>query len=58
MKTGYKSEADEKKLEEIKGKRSAEAKAIRDEIKNKKGKVVAHNNFAIFNGKDPKTQYT
>ena len=58
MKTGYKSEADEKKLEEIKGKRSAEAKAIRDEIKNKKGKVIAHNNFAIFNGKDPKTQYT
>lgn len=58
MKTGYKTEADEKKLEEIKGKRSAEAKAIRDEVKGKKGKVVAHNNFAIFNGKDPKTQYT
>ena len=58
MKTGYKSEADEKKLEEIKGKRTADAKAIRDEIKNKKGKVMAHNNFAIFNGKDKKTQYT
>lgn len=58
MKSGYKTEADEKRLEEVKGKRSAEAKAVRDEIKDKKGKVVAHNNFAIFNGKDPKTQYT
>lgn len=58
MKTGYKTEEDEKKLEEIKGKRDAESKAIRDEIKNKKGKITAHNNFAIFNGKDKKTQYT
>lgn len=58
MKTGYKSEADEKKLEEIKGKRDKESSAIRNEIKNKKGKTIAHNNFAIFNGKDKKTQYT
>lgn len=58
MKTGYKSEADEKKLEEIKGKRDKESTAIRNEIKEKKGKIIAHNNFAIFNGKDKKTQYT
>ena len=58
MKTGYKTEADEKKLEEIKGKRGEEFKAIRDEVKSKKGKIVAHNNFTIFNGKDKKTQYT
>ena len=58
MKTGYKSEADEKKLEEIKGKRDKESAAFRNEVKNKKGKMLGYNNFAIFNGKDPKTQYT
>lgn len=58
MKTGYKTEADKKKLEEIKGKRNAEAMEIRDKIKAKKGKIVSHNNFSIFNGKDKKTQYT
>ena len=58
MKTGYKTEADKKKLEEIKGKRNAEAMEIRDKIKAKKGKIVSHNNFSIFNGTDKKTQYT
>lgn len=58
MKTGYKTREDEKKLEEFKGKRSAEAKEMRDAINSKKGKIVAHNNFSIFNGKDMKTQYT
>ncbi len=58
MKTGRKSEADNKKLEEIKGKRGAEFKEIRDSIKGKKGKIMSHNNFAIFDGSDPKTQYT
>lgn len=58
MKTGYRSEADEKRLEDIKGKRGAEFTAIRDEVKNKKGKIAASNNFAIFNGNDKKTQYT
>lgn len=58
MKTGYKTEADEKALEAVKGQRSKEAKDLRDSIKNKKGKVVMHNNFAIFNGKENKVQYT
>lgn len=58
MKTGYKTEADEKALEAVKGQRSKEARDLRDSVKNKKGKVVMHNNFAIFNGKDNKVQYT
>lgn len=58
MRTGRKSEADEKKLEEIKGKRGAEFKEFRDSVKNKKGKVMMHNNFAIFDGTDSHQQYT
>lgn len=58
MKTGYKTEADEKALEAVKGQRSKEARDLRDSVKNKKGKVVMHNNFAIFNGKENKVQYT
>lgn len=59
MKTGYipKSEKD-KKLESIKGKRDADSKAIRDEIKSKKGKLRAERNFAIFDGTVSKTQYS
>lgn len=58
MKTGYKTEADKKKLEEIKGKRGAEYKEIRDAISSKKGKIISAANFAIFNGTDWKTQYS
>lgn len=58
MKTGYKTEADEKALEAVKGQRSKEARDLRDSVKNKKGKIVMHNNFAIFNGKENKVQYT
>ncbi len=57
-KTGYKTKIDEKKLEEIKGKRDAESKQIRDDIKSKKGKLASSNNFTLFNGKDKKTQYS
>lgn len=58
MKTGYKNRQDDKRLEELKGKRSEEARTERELIKSKKGKVFAHNNFAIFNGNDKKQQYT
>lgn len=57
-KTGRKSKADDDKLEEIKGKRGAEFKAIRDEIKSKKGKMFQHANFTLFDGGDKKTQYS
>lgn len=58
MKTGRKNEADDKRLEEIKGKRGVEIKAEREKIKSKKGKVMLHHNFAIFDGTDTKQQYT
>ncbi len=58
MKTGRKNTADDKRLEELKGKRDSEAKAAREAIKSKKGKVMIHNNFAIFDGTDTKQQYT
>lgn len=57
IKTGYPSEEDKKKLESVKGKRDAESKALRDEIKSKKGKIYAKKNFAIFDGTVPKIQY-
>ena len=56
-KTGYAGKGDQKRLEEIKGKRDKESKAIRDEIKAKKGKLSQAKNFTIFDGKSPKTQY-
>ena len=57
-KTGYKTRKDEESLEEVKGKRSKEAADLRNEIKSKKGKLVQHSNFTLFNGKDKKTQYS
>lgn len=57
-KTGYKSKLDNEKLESIKGKRGDEFKAIRDDIKSKKGKIECQRNFAIFDGNDKRTQYT
>lgn len=56
--TGRKSEADNKKLEELKGKRDTVSKEIRDGIKNKKGKMFIYNNFTFFDGGDKRTQYT
>lgn len=56
--TGRKSERDEKKLEELKGKRDVVSKEIRDGIKNKKGKMFIYNNFTFFDGGDKRTQYT
>ena len=58
MKTGYQTKADKDKLEEIKGKRDPESKAIRDQIKSKKGKIQIQKNFAIFDGTSWKTQYS
>lgn len=64
-KTGYKTEADEQKLLDIKGKRGDEYKEIRDKIKSKKGKIATwgkmpngFNLFTMFNGGDKKTQYS
>ena len=58
MKTGYQTKADKDKLEEIKEKRDPESKAIRDQIKSKKGKIQIQKNFAIFDGTSWKTQYS
>ena len=58
MKTGRASEADKKKLEEIKGKRDKESTETRKVLNAKKGKVMYHNNFAIFDGTAPAIQYS
>ena len=58
IKTGYASREDKEKLEKIKGKRDTESKALRDEIKAKKGKIMAARNFAIFDGTSFRTQYS
>lgn len=55
-KTGYKSEADEAKLREIKGKRSKDAKQIRDEINAKEGTIFHFKNFSFSKNTDKRNQ--
>lgn len=56
-KTGRKNEADEKKLSEVKNKRTKEAKEIKADINSKKGRIMIYNNFGIFDGTSTREQY-
>lgn len=46
-KTGYKTKADDKKIEDIKGKRGEEFRSAREEINSKKGSFRIYNNFMM-----------
>lgn len=63
LKTGYLSDDDKKELDNIKltglSKEEKEtAKARREELKNKKGKMYQKDNFTVFDGTSTKTQYS